>query len=261
MTITPAQKTARGLETQPNREFLHISEGTTPKLPKGEAATFLPVILEDKRFNEWYIIKAGTCVARHSTGVLVYANGGTAQTITYTADDVSYTIDVDGGGNLNATTAALVTAAGAASTTLAANYPIGIAPYHYYSGAMRLTRINYDLQPDVAVLNRGLVEIPLTRTAQDSIDEGRLVHPGPTGLMEFWDPASDSVDQIVGRVIWRDNISAYPGVSALNKVRTVKGFDLAGANTGGWPGHLYSKTLQAGGTATEYLRINLTLLG
>lgn len=262
MAITAAHKSARGYELQPNREFQHVSEGTTPKLPKGEVATYLPVVLEDKRFNEWYVIKAGTIIARDSDGKLVFANGGSAATLTYTANDVDYTVDIDEG-SLNSSSATLVAAAGSASTTLAANYPIGWAPYHYYSGTIRLlyAKKNYDLQPDVATLNRGLVEMPVTKTAQANIDDGSLLQPGSDGIPVFFDPSSDSVDQIVGRCVWRDTIASYPGTSGLSKVRTVPSFNLAGDNTDGAPGWLYGKSHEGGGNASDYLRVNITLLG
>lgn len=262
MAITPAHKTPRGFELQPVREFQHISEGTTPKLPKGEVATYLPVIQEDKRFDEWFVIMAGMIVSRDSNGQLVFANGGSAATLTYTANDIDYTVDIDEG-NVNTTSGTLVAAAGAASTTLAANTPIGWAFHHIYSGSIRLRydKKNYDLQPDVAVLNRGLIEMPLTKTAQGSLDEGSLMQPGGDGIPVYWDPASDTVDQIVGRVIWRDTIASYPGSSGLAKVRTVPVAGLAGDQTSGVHGWLYNKSLEGGGTATEYLRVNITLLG
>lgn len=264
MAITPAQKQARGLEVQPNREFLHISEGTLPKIPKGEAATYLPVLLEDRRFNEWYVMKAGTIVARDVAargGLLVPANGGAAQTLDYTVNDVGYTVDLDLG-NVNSADGTLVTAAKTTVATIAANLPIGFSLYHWYSGAMKLTRRNFTLQPDVSILNRGFIEMPITKNDQAGIDEGDLIQAGPDGIFVEWAPGGVAdVAQIVGRVLWREDIDNYPGKEGLSKVRTVRGVGLAGQETDGVMGHLYAKATEAGPDATEFVRINLTLLG
>lgn len=259
MAITAAHKTPRGYSTQPVREFLHISEGASPKLPKGEVATYLPVVQSDNRTDEGFVVLAGTVVSRDSNGQLVFCNGGTAVTLTYTTTDVNYTVDIDEG-SVNSASATLVAAAGAASTQLAANKPIGIAAYHWYSGVMRLVYKNYDLQPDVSILARGFIELPIVRTAQNALDEGDLLKSDTAGYMVKWTHGVDDVSQIVGRMTWRDLITAYPGAEALALVRTVQGPALAGANTSGQPGHLYNKTHQAGGAATYFMRVNLALL-
>ena len=264
MAITPAQKQARGYEVQPVREFLHISEGTLPKIPKGQVATYLPGILEDKRFNELYVVKSGTLVSRDVAargGNLVPANGGAAQTLDYTALDIGYTADIDLP-PVNTSGATLITTAHTSTATIAANLPIGWSLYHWYSGAMRLTRRNYDLQPDVSILNRGFIELPITRDDQAAIDEGTLIQSGPDGIFVEWAPGGVAdVAQIVGRVLWRDLMTSYPSKEGLSKVRTVRGIGLAGQETDGLPGHLYAKPTEAGPDATEFVRINITLLG
>lgn len=265
MTITPTYKRARGYELQPVSQFHHVAEGIHPKFPSAYVATYLPVQIEDKKHDQWFVIQAGQIVARDVAargGHLVLANGGTGNTLTYTANDVDYTVDIDGGGTLYDTTATHVAAAGTSSATIAANTPVGWCWYHYYSGAIRLNEAgNYDLQKDVTTMNQGTIEFPITRTAQASLDEGTLLKPeSGTGWAVYFDPSSDSVDQIVGRVLWRDNITSYQGADDLSKVRTAAGTTLAGSATSGAPQWLYSKTHQTAGTATEYVRVNVTLL-
>lgn len=259
MAITPAHKTPRGYEVQPVREFLFISEGASPKIPKGEVATYLPIKQFDEKVAEGFVILSGTVVARDANGQLVFCNGGTAVNLTYTATDIGRTVNIDAG-NVNNANATLVTAAGVSVAQVAANRPIGIAAYHWYSGALRLRYKNYELQPDVSILNRGLIEIPIVRTAQNALDEGDLLKSDSAGYMVRWVHGVDDVSQIVGRVIWRDQIASYPGREELSMVRSVRGIALAGAETGGIPGHLYAKAHQAGGNATSYIRVNLTLL-
>lgn len=260
MAITQAFKTPRGYELQPVRSFEHISEGIAPKIPKGQVATYLPVIQQDKKFDEWFVVMAGTVVSRDGDGYLIPCNGGNIVTPTYTANDIDYTVDIDGG-DLNNTDGTLVAAAGAASTSIAANRPIGIAHYHWYSGSVRLRYKNWEQQPDVSILAKGFIEVPLVRTAQNSLDEGDLVMSDSSGYMVRWVHGSNDVSQIVGRVTWRDLLTAYPGVDAAAKVRAVRGSGVGGtAETTGLPGWLYNKSHQAGGYATYFLRINLALL-
>lgn len=261
MTVTPVHKTPRGYELQPTLHFLRVDDGIQPKLPKGEAATFLPVVLQDKYVDEWIIVQAGQFGARHSSGQLIYCNGGTAVTPLYGADDVDYTVDLDDG-SLNSTSARLVAEAAHASTQLAANFPIGIAFYNWYSGSIRIrhSKKNYELQPDVAVMNRGHFEMPMFRTNQNTLDEGDLIASDADGWPKEWSGDLADVAQIAGRCLWVDAITSYPGVTELAKVRTVKNVNLAGANTSGQPTHLYKVTHEAGGVATNFMRINLTLL-
>lgn len=263
MAITAAHKTPRGFEVQPVREFQFISEGASPKITKGEVATYLPVLRQDKHFDENFVILAGMIVSRDSGGQLVPANGGAAQTLDYTAIDVDYTVDLDGG-DVNNSAATLVAAAKTTAATIAANLPMGWAPYHFYSGSLRLrfASKNYELQPDVAILNRGLIEMPITKTDQATIDEGSLLQSDTDGIPTVWAPGGVAdVAQIVGRALFRDPIASYPGKDGLSKVRTVRGPALAGANTDGVHGWLYNKTHDGGGVAVDYIRVNITLLG
>ena len=215
---------------------------------------------EDGQNEEFFVIEGGRVVAitatsDSSTGRwenrLTLANGGTARTVTYAAGDIDEVEDID-------VPDTLVAAAGAGSTLDAINFPIGIAPYPYYRGLLDDLFQNYELQPFVAVWNMGYFEYPVVRTAQTSggttLDDGVLVRSGTAldaGFMVRWANASDSVDQLIGRV-WK--VETIDLTNALGKVHTVKGLGLSGTGTSGIPAHLVQAT-QAGPDATLKFRV------
>lgn len=252
MTISRTNRVPRGYEVQKDR-YHYLSDGIAPALDLS-AATFLPVVEEDKRHDLWFVVLAGQFVAKDQTSLnsgsydntqmLVPANGLVAQTVTYTSDDVGLTLDID---QLNSGTEATVTAAGAATKTIAANYPAGMAPFKYYSKAFEKVYFNNFPQPNHVFITSGLVEVPLIfhgsdgatatdrasadpGTEQDTLDDGRLVMSGTGGYPVLW-TSDSSVEQICGRCIEVVTISTTE--DALDKVHTVPGLSLPGTGTGG----------------------------
>jgi hypothetical protein len=200
--------------------------------------------VQDHYLNDWVVIKAGTIVAVDASGDLVTANGGAQQTITYTADDVGITVDVDANGHDE-----YVAAAGAATTKLTGNKPIGVAPYDYFQNINQgfdsatptgLTRYtNYQIQDKVAVLCDYLIEVPVKTgcDASGTINAGELVQSDHDGGFILWKNGTHDVAQIVGRCIQRLAVSAKDN---LDKVQTVPGLGLSGSDTAGVPQHLYN---------------------
>jgi hypothetical protein len=237
----------RGYERNSNltRNFLEISEGIRPALQL-RPAQYLPVSVQDKYLNDWVVISAGTIVAVDASGDLVPANGGASQTLTYTADDTTATIDIDSNGHDS-----YVAAAKSSSTKLTGNKPIGVAPYDYYQNINQgydsasptgLTKYtNYQIQDKVAVLCDYLIEIPVSSgtDASGTINAGDLVQSNATGGFVIWRNGTHDVTQIVGRCIQRKTVSA---VDNLDKVQTVPGLGLSGSDTSGVPQHLYDYT-------------------
>ena len=237
----------RGYER--TRGLLEISEGQRPALEL-RPAQYLPVVREDNYLEDWVVIPAGRIVAVDPSGDLVLANGGQAGTLTYAANDVGITVDIDDAGH----DTYIVTAdIGASTASVAGNRPIGVAPYDYYqnlsngrfggTGANKYT--NYQIQDKVAVLCDYLIEVPVLSTSDASgvIANGDLVSSNATGQFIKWIPGTTDVDQIVGRCIMRKAVSA---VDNLDKVQTVPGLGLSGSDTSGIPQHLYDYDNSAG---------------
>jgi hypothetical protein len=241
-----ANRIPRGYERNSNlvREFLEISEGQRPALEL-RPAQYLPVKYQDHYLNDWVVITAGTIVAVDPSGDLVNANGGASQLLTYTANDIGLTVDLDDAGHGN-----YVATAGATSTYVAGNKPIGIAPYDYFqninagfdsanpTGLTKYT--NYQIQDKVAVLCDYLIEVPVKSgvDASGTVVSGDLVQSDANGGFILW-RESDPTSQIVGRVIQRKTVTA---VDNLDKVQTVPGLGLSGSDTAGVPQHLYNYT-------------------
>jgi len=245
-----ANRIPRGYERNSNlkREFLEISQGERPALEL-KPAQYLPVKRQDQYLNDWVVISAGTIVAVDPSGDLVWANGAVATTITYTADDIGLTVEVNTNGHDS-----YVTTAGASASGMFANKPIGVAPYDYYQNLNQgydvaspggLTKYNnYQVQDKVTILCDYLIELPVKTAvtaagANDSsgvIIAGDLVQANTNGAFVKWNEGSNPVEQVVGRCIHRSAVSVKDN---LDKVQTVPGLGLSGTDTSGYPQHLY----------------------
>jgi hypothetical protein len=234
----------RGYERNSNlvREFLEISDGIRPALEL-RPAQYLPVKYQDHYLNDWVVVTAGTIVSVDASGDVVNANGGAAQALTYTANDVGVTVLYSSNGHDT-----YVVSAGAGGT-VPGNKPIGVAPYDYFqninagfdsanpTGLTKYT--NYQIQDKVAVLCDYLIEIPVTTgvDASGRVNVGELVQSDANGGFVIWKNGINDVTQIVGRCIQRKAVAA---VDNLDKVQTVPGLGLSGSDTAGVPQHLYN---------------------
>lgn len=272
MAITKRSKSDRIWQVQETK-FLALSPGVQPPL-ESVPAPYLPFVKYDRAFDAWRVIEAGQIVAFDRSSLnggavanlkwLVPANGGAAQVVTYSANDVSECADIDG---YEAGVPAVVAAAGAASKNIAANIPAGFAPYDYFSGAHELVYHNFKLQGAVGFVTDYLIELPLEFDSgaagvaqgqdQSTIVTGCLLKSGPLGWPVFWDPTTDTVDQIVGRAVRVDPITVK---DALDKVVTVPGLALTGTGTGGRQTHENGYLLGTTTKVTRKVKINITLL-
>lgn len=248
MAITKAQFEPRGYGVQKTR-FANLGDYQTSPL-EVHPAYYLKTQEEDKRHDLWFVVLAGQFVAFDRTSLnsavyekkqLVIANGGTAQSLTYTSDDVTAKVlDID---ELNAGRETVLTAAKTCTKQIAANRPCGVAPYNYYCKATEKTYWNVFPQPNVTYMTGGIYEIPLIyRPAdgalgvaaaddQDSLDSGLLVRSGALGWPVRWVNGSDNLEQLCGRLEQLVVISTT--VDALDKVHTVPGLNLPGTGTSG----------------------------
>ena len=222
--------------------LLEISEGQRPALEL-KPAQYLPVIRRDNYLEDWVVVEAGRIVSVDPSGDLVLCNGGAAGVLTYTANDIGLTVDIDDAGHDT-----YVTAAGASSAAVAGNKPVGVAPYDYYQnlnagfGQTGATKyLNYQIQDKVAILCDYMIEVPVLATADASgvIAAGDLVSSDANGRFIKWVDGGTDVSQIVGRCVQRATNSV---VDALDKVQTVPGLGLSGSGTSGVPQHLYDYT-------------------
>jgi len=234
---TNVNRIPRGYER--TQGLLEISKGERPALEL-KPAQYLPVVREDRYLEDWVVIEAGTIVSVDPSGFLVPCNGFQPQTVDYSANDVGITVDIDDAGHDT-----YVTAAGTSTDEIAANKPVGVAPYDYYQnlnagfGEAGATKyLNYQIQDKVAILCDYLIEVPVHSGADASgtIAAGDLVCSNTAGQFIKWTDGVSMVDQIVGRCIQRSTVSA---VDNLDKVQTVPGLGLSGYDTNGVPSHLY----------------------
>jgi len=285
MAITPSVKQPRGYGLSWYDVFQELAPGDRPPLGDGgRVAPWLPVMQQEQRSNEWFVILAGRMVSIDRTLTGTDENGsayatekfsggfaprivpcnssGSTQTITYGAGDVGYTIDVDDQDDF-------VSAAGDASAVLPANAPVGWAQHNMYSEAIRYARVNYDKDLEIrTVICNYYVEVALIGLAgQDSLAPGELVKPYTQGnydaaesalyqgLPTYFNPATDSVEQIGGRVIMMAEIPyGTSSRSRYDLVRGVRGLSLPGSDTTGKPRWLSMDQ------ATHYVRINITMM-
>lgn len=285
MAISKSIKQPRGYEVSGYDLFQEIAIGERPPLGDGgHVAAWLPVLQQEQRTNEWWVILAGRMVSINRTitdrdengdafATNKYSGGfaprivpcnssGANQTIIYGANDVGYTIDVDDQDDF-------VSAAGNATAVLPANAPVGWMQHNVYSDAIRYARTNYEIQLEIkTVICDYYVECALIGLhGQDSLAPGQLVKPFTQGDLDvaqaatyqgcptYWNPTSDSVEQIGGRVITMAEIPY--GTSSRNRLdltRAVRGLSLPGQDTTGKPRWLSMSQ------ATHYVRINITLM-
>jgi len=261
MAISKSIRTKRGFGVV-RPAFREKSEGVRPSLNNEldggvRPAPWLPVVRLDKRFEVWITIPAGKILARQDQDYLVIANGGVAQDVDYTANDVDTVLDV----NNFPTTEELVSSAVTRSSALEANKPVGWAPQDFFNSADEFKWYNFQLQHGVATVNRYLVEVPLIKTAQDSFVGGDLVKPDASGDPVPFDASSDDVDQVCGRVLQVFTIgTGSSSHDRLDLVRGLKGSGVSSDETSGVPGHLYQDHSGTGNKATKGIRVNITLL-
>lgn len=281
MTISRSVKIPRGYELAGFDVFQELGADThrVPLGDAGETADWLPVKTEDKSCGEWYTILAGRIVSidRTKTNRDVYGNtfatglysggfaprivpansSGAAQPITYTASDVNYTVDIDD-------LTSLVAAAGAASATFPANSPCGWLQGNAYSSSVKRRLRNFEKYIAPTLIQDAYVEVALFGlSGQSSLAPGSLVKayagtgPGDVyqGCPTYFNPASDSVDQIAGRVIVMSEIPYGTSARARQDlVKGMRGLSLPGMDTTGKPSWLSLAQ------ATHYVRINITVM-
>lgn len=257
MAFTPTIKQIDQVKVQ-TTPYQAITEIMAP-WEEFKPAGHLQLLREDFQNEEFFVIEAGTIVAISArtearfVNRLTIANGGAAQGITYVQQDVDAPVeDPNNPGDPLGST-------GLVAAAIPANYPIGFAPYPYYQGILDETRINYELQPFVAVWNQGYLEYPITKATQaagaDALVRGALVRPGPSGELLYWDNSvQDDVTQIVGRVWTIRTIADEIPKRGLDKVHVPPGIGLSGNDSGGIPGHL-NQAYDGGGNATLLFRV------
>lgn len=170
-------------------------EYSEPQRPHGDfkPADWLPVGRLDKYHEEYFTVSAGKIVAFDRQGRVVPAGlktafvaGGTA--LTYTAADVA-------AGVISLATGVTCTAGAVTNNNLTTalrlrgliefdetaqdfiSYPVGVAPYNYYSWAggdglnpSGYVKHNHNLQHRVAILCNYVVEMPLMPAVETGID-------------------------------------------------------------------------------------------
>ena len=262
MTFNPSIRTPRGYGRQPVKNFQEISAGIRPHFHDMYPAKYLPVKSLVERVDEYYVIEAGVIVALDAAGRIVPCNGGAAQNIVYTANDVAYTVDIEDSTDF-------VSTAKTVSAGFAANMPIGWANEHFMSYTHPERHVNYKHQDYMPVLADYLVEVPLRWNAQttggNAIVQGCLVkargaavdNTSECGAPIRWINGDDSVEQIAGRVTWLGEIRER---GALSKVRTVPGTGVAGDQTNGIESWLAVKHQATNQQATHCVRISTIML-
>jgi len=237
---------------QRTRPQFEISDSSRPALAYKPDKS-LPVVFMDLELRDWVVVAKGTIVAVNSNGDLVIANGNASATYTYTINDQNAgVIKADG------------TLASAGDTvTYAANTPVGVAPTDYFQDISnryanykmntvalgilceRVVEVPYFTLADLGTADSAAATLAATQvkiggcaydsTSATALTNGCFLRSDLNGKFIKWVSGTDTVDQIVGQVLLLD--SAFPK-DLLQFVQTYPFSEMAGSETGGFPGHL-----------------------
>lgn len=217
-------------------------------------APYLHIVEWDKSIEKGIVMKKGTIVSMTEDGYIVPANGGSAQTITYDSRDIEEgVIDID----TWASTPAAVETAGESSTSIAANYPIGVLQYDIFQWDMNVDPW-YQIQKQIAILEDYFVMYAIDSTRDSAYDytPGLWVVPDSKGYPIPLDvsevPVTVAVDgsagtgtldlsnilhQVVGRIIKVvDPVNVEMDedfIAGLNYTIPLSGLGLVGTENGG----------------------------
>jgi hypothetical protein len=267
---------------QRTRPSFEIGDDGRPPLPVMPSVS-CPTIFMDMELKDWVVVTKGTILALapvnqvnpFTLATVVPANGGTANTWTYTVNDQSAVV-IDPSGNL---------ATAGEQVTNVANEPFAVAPYDYFQN-IKGRYLNYQIQPDaLGVLTRRTIELPYftyadlgspasvaaavalmqpkiygavyastgsasgityTASTHDNIQNGNWLMSDPNGKFVKWD--GQDVKQVCGQAILVD--TNYPK-DMLQYVQTYPMSEVPGSETGGYP------ALLAAVGATKAVRLRL----
>ena len=221
----------------------------------------LPTVFMDLELRDWIVIAKGTIVSVNTNGDLVPANGGTLNGISYPVI-LTYTINdqnagvIDQNGNL---------ATVGDTYSSPANFPVGVAPADFFQDISNRYN-NYKMNTiALGILCERVVEVPYFSWADLGVSTSAqalatiqtkiggvaydysstlpitntcYVMPDANGKYILWDGTSNTavdVRQIVGQVLLVD--ATYPK-DLLQYVQTYPFSEMAGSETGGYPGNL-----------------------
>jgi hypothetical protein len=242
------------------QDLLEISKGERPALQGLRPSKYLPIKRIDEAMDgDGIVLEAGQIVALGDgidVSSYVPANGGTAQTLTYTSFDIGKTKDLD-----NPT--AFVSASGTTTAQIPANKPVGWLPMKLYNANLEELYTNYSIQPHANILCDYFIEMAVkdVNDANGVLANGDLLKSDANGNFVKWIGhtdlvAGDDVDQVCGRVLLRSSITADAGLALVS---TVPGLNLPGSGTAGLPRHLNVEK-STGVPATDKVLIQITLL-
>jgi hypothetical protein len=207
----------------------------------------------DLELRDFIVIAKGTIVAVDTNGDLVPANGGTTATYTYTINDQNAGV-IKTDGNL---------AVSGDTFSNTANIPVGVAPTDFFQDISNRYNNYKMLTVALGILCERVVEVPYFsfadlgvaddagvtaaavqvkiggvaygNTSTHDLGNGDFVKSDANGKYIKWIDGTDSVTQIVGQVLLID--STFPK-DLLQFVQTYPFSEMAGSETGGFPGHL-----------------------
>lgn len=267
---------------QRTRPSFEIGDDGRPPLPV-MPAVYVPTGFMDLELRDWVVIYKGTILALampnqvnpFTLATVVPANGGSANTWTYTINDQNAAV-IDTNGNL---------ATAGETVTNVANEPFAVAPYDMFQN-IKGRYLNYQIQPDaLAVVTRRTIELPYftyqdlgnpstvanavaamlpkvygaayastgnassityTSNTHDNIQNGNWLMSDPNGKFVKW----DGVDykQVCGQALLVD--TNFPK-DLLQYVQTYPMSEVPGSETGGYP------ALLAAVGATKACRLRL----
>lgn len=245
---------------QRTRPQFEISDSSRPALAYKPDKS-LPVVFMDLELRDWIVVAKGTIVAVNSNGDLVPANGGTLNGVSYPVA-YTYTINDQNAGVIEQN-GSLAVAGDTYSS--AANFPVGVAPMDYFQDISnrynnykmntialgilceRVVEVPYfswaDLGVSTSAQAMALIQTKIGGVAYDyssslALTNGCWLMSDANGKFVLWDGTSNTsqdVRQVVGQVLLID--SAFPK-DLLQFVQTYPFSEMAGSETGGYPGHL-----------------------
>jgi len=264
-------KIARGLSLR-RKQMQEISEGFRPALSL-KPAPYLPIVDTFGVEGDPVVIPAGRLIALDAWNNIVPANCGAAATISYSATDATYGTPKYDAAESEGLGDAVAAGPTPASFSLVANYCIGYAAFDMVQNQElngQPSSLNYQVQTNQkGIVCDYMVEYPIRTTNQMDATPGDLIVPdnaNPGHWMPLKAGDFTAIDaatlyklltNVVGKVMRVDAISV---IDNLDKVETVPGFGVTGAETNGISNHLSSAiadsgNVRGGGVSATYKAI------
>lgn len=254
MSNTNTQRVAYGYG-QESRIFREISEGNHPRC-SNKIAPYLPVQEIKYQGGQAFpvVIKAGQLIALDQWNQFVLANCGATNTLTYGANDVTWSTPMY---SASAALGAGSVATSGATATQPANKLVGYAFFDFVANTSNSGYLNYQVQTDHKTVSTNmLVEYPIINATQAAVTQGDIILPDNANP-GYWRPAvaGDFASVATIKIAMENNFGKcykvgkiVDGLDGMDRIQGAPGLNLFGTIDSpagaGLPSHFLGATTQ-----------------